>query len=207
MKKSRLLFALIALSLAQIFHAGSVAADIIPNDFDMNTGTNTYVGGLSDISWVTGSFYGLSPNAGSQAFLSAYFNANGFGLTKDLGGVVEDVIYDVSFYIASYSGNPVSFSDFTKLNIGALGGTTDWTSTPALSVQDTWFLWEGKYTPTAAEVGNSFVFEFQFGPTSGYDVGFDGAIVASAVPVPAAVWLLGSGIIGLVGVRRKFRKP
>lgn len=28
----------------------------------------------------------------------------------------------------------------------------------------------------------------------------------SAVPVPAAVWLFGSGIVGLVGVRRKIRK-
>jgi len=28
----------------------------------------------------------------------------------------------------------------------------------------------------------------------------------SAVPIPAAVWLLGSGLIGLVGVRRKLKK-
>jgi hypothetical protein len=29
---------------------------------------------------------------------------------------------------------------------------------------------------------------------------------ASAVPIPAAVWLLGSGLIGLVGLRRRFQK-
>ena len=34
---------------------------------------------------------------------------------------------------------------------------------------------------------------------------FDG-LGASPVPIPGAVWLLGSGLIGMVGVRRKFRK-
>jgi hypothetical protein len=29
---------------------------------------------------------------------------------------------------------------------------------------------------------------------------------ANAVPIPAAVWLLGSGLIGLVGLRRRFKK-
>ena len=28
----------------------------------------------------------------------------------------------------------------------------------------------------------------------------------SAVPIPATVWLLGSGLLGLIGLRRKFRK-
>jgi len=26
------------------------------------------------------------------------------------------------------------------------------------------------------------------------------------VPIPAAVWLLGSGLLGLAGIRRRFRK-
>lgn len=28
----------------------------------------------------------------------------------------------------------------------------------------------------------------------------------SAIPIPSAVWLLGSGLIGIVGIRRKFKK-
>jgi len=31
-------------------------------------------------------------------------------------------------------------------------------------------------------------------------------VVAPAVPIPAAVWLLGSGLVGLIAIRRKFRK-
>ena len=36
---------------------------------------------------------------------------------------------------------------------------------------------------------------------NGYDLNF--RVTASPVPVPAAVWLLGSGILGLVGLRRR----
>jgi hypothetical protein len=32
-----------------------------------------------------------------------------------------------------------------------------------------------------------------------------GDVINTPVPIPGAVWLLGSGIIGLIGVRRKFR--
>ena len=38
------------------------------------------------------------------------------------------------------------------------------------------------------------------GPANVYVVSFD------AVPIPGAVWLLGSGLIGIVGIRRKFKK-
>ena len=31
-------------------------------------------------------------------------------------------------------------------------------------------------------------------------------IVADAVPIPGAVWLLGSGLIGIFGIKRKFKR-
>ena len=43
------------------------------------------------------------------------------------------------------------------------------------------------------------------GPFAGSPVGFAGQ-PAAVVPVPAAVWLFGSGLIGLVGVARRRRK-
>jgi hypothetical protein len=40
-------------------------------------------------------------------------------------------------------------------------------------------------------------------PSAGYDVDAVAAIHYTPVPVPAAVWLLGSGLLGLLGFRRK----
>ncbi len=37
------------------------------------------------------------------------------------------------------------------------------------------------------------------------DAGGSLTIAATPVPIPAAVWLLGSGLIGLIGARRKFK--
>ena len=43
--------------------------------------------------------------------------------------------------------------------------------------------------------------------SSGYDVAIigGGALNASSVPIPGAVWLFGSGLVGLVGLRRKLK--
>jgi hypothetical protein len=56
----------------------------------------------------------------------------------------------------------------------------------------------------------SFVFSDQMGSViaaNKYVVNHIGTnYTVSAVPIPAAVWLLGSGLIGLVGLRRRMRK-
>ncbi len=41
------------------------------------------------------------------------------------------------------------------------------------------------------------------GPFQGFNASFGGTAVVAAVPVPAAVWLFGSGLLGLVGVARR----
>lgn len=42
--------------------------------------------------------------------------------------------------------------------------------------------------------------------TLGYIIEYESAIVPSAVPVPAAVWLFGSGFLGVISVMRKKRR-
>ena len=40
----------------------------------------------------------------------------------------------------------------------------------------------------------------------GGDIGGLNTVVLNAVPVPSALWLLGSGLTGIVGIRRKSKK-
>ncbi|MGD0276024.1 MAG: VPLPA-CTERM sorting domain-containing protein [Syntrophales bacterium] len=44
------------------------------------------------------------------------------------------------------------------------------------------------------------------GGPSGIRVEMSGTANAATVPIPGAVWLLGSGLIGLVGIRRRFKQ-
>jgi len=159
--------------------------DVLMNPFDLGPGMNTYVGGLNDDNWGT-EF--VQPNAGGAYFGSANGNQMGslagLGLTKDLGGVVEDTTYEVSFfvtmYIAGFSG--IELADFSTLRIGGPGGMVEWTSTPTPTVEDEWVQWTGTYTPAPADLGGPFIFEMVFDLDAQHAVGFDG--VVSAVPLP-----------------------
>jgi len=53
-----------------------------------------------------------------------------------------------------------------------------------------------------------FSIEFfeDFGGPSGVDLYLPPGVTYAPVPIPGAVWLLGSGLMGLVAIRRRFRK-
>lgn len=160
--------------------------DVLMNLFDLAPGMNVYAGGLNDGNWDTAEY--VQANAGGMAFGSANGNPNGtfagLGLTKDLGGVVEDTTYEVSFfvtmYFAGYQG--IELADFSTLRIGGPAGTVEWTDTPTPVVEDQWVKWTGTYTPAPADVGGPFFFEVVFDLDAMHAVGFDG--VVSAVPLP-----------------------
>lgn len=73
------------------------------------------------------------------------------------------------------------------------------------------FYWSGTEYPVLSEY-YAWVFQFEYGiagPGSKLGVGYGIAVLPAdvqVVPIPGAVLLLSSGLIGLVGIRRKFKK-
>ena len=99
----------------------------------------------------------------------------------------------------------------TAKNAICLGGVEGW---PQAGYQVTPAYQEGSGLVTYTiplnflGVGNYFDFlvfindEDDINGTSGY---FCDVSISSATPIPGAVWLLGSGLVGLVGFRRKMK--
>jgi hypothetical protein len=92
-----------------------------------------------------------------------------------------------SLFVGSFTGvagdQPIARLNFT---LGA-GVTNATINVAAAAIGGTWSAWDGINDP----------YDF----TNDYE----GAVVnpVSAIPVPAAIWLFGSGVVGLVGVARR----
>jgi hypothetical protein len=107
------------------------------------------------------------------------------------------------------SAKVIETSESFKLEV-AVGGFTD--------DKNKWLLYElelitedpGLYESVGPFVG-SLNLSFKVHPTdtgetfSSLELG-SGDVINTPVPIPGALWLLGSGIIGLIGVRRKVKK-
>ncbi len=100
---------------------------------------------------------------------------------------------------ATTSVNEGDFSYNFSLTAGqvAFGTYFTWSVNPDIPVLAIIDCGAGNPGDTCTGVGTPM----QIGPFPGQSPAFNG--VVSAVPVPAAVWLFGSGLLGLVGVARR----
>jgi hypothetical protein len=150
-------------------------------------GVNT-VGGNINIGALTAQGTPLNPGTyTTNAILNFDTEANTISIVGDVPGLnVEQTTL--------LSG---SFSSFTYTAIPASGGTTEIFSGQGPDIKDPELL-------AALGVPANTPFDF-FGFTiesvNGTVVSTD--IVNTAVPVPATVWLFGSGLLGLVGIARR----
>ncbi|MCG6936815.1 MAG: VPLPA-CTERM sorting domain-containing protein [Gammaproteobacteria bacterium] len=104
-----------------------------------------------------------------------------------------DGLYDINFNFPPPPGSPGSAIDFGEVVIYTI------TSTEAITASSFGFL----SAPGGGEGPFYAAAHFQKTGTNNNKSAWEGADTVTTVPVPAAVWLFGSGLIGLVGVARR----
>ena len=112
-----------------------------------------------------------------------------------------------TFYASVWTAHDVTFSD-NGTSYGPAGGAGtvnmlfDWSVNANIPVTSDW---DVTATGTSAVVTVNSVTITALSPAfPGFHPAFNGTL--NQVPVPAAVWLMGSGLLGLVGVARRRRK-
>src|SRR5690349_2256969 len=174
-----------ALLILLLLLNATVKSQVINDIFDEIPGLNIYYNGLGSQNWVNATSVGINNHAGSQAFLSANGSAATFvdlGLFKQLGGVIQDSVYTVSFYITKYTALGMTSSDFSELRIGGSSGSCQWIQT-FNPVQGVWEQWVGIYTPDSADLGDPFDFVAVFDLAgNNHSIAIDGPITVTSDP-------------------------
>ena len=161
--------------------------------------------------------YGMLYNQDTQQYymdVSVFYPGQSFTATdSDIGYVGVLAVNGGTFTISLYEG--AGFSGTLMSSQLVSPGDNTWAN---LNTSSLTFSQGSVYTIRMTGSGGSVGYAGgSAGPYSGgdayiygmpyeqYDLTFHVGPRASTVPIPAAVWLLGSGLIGLIGVRR-FRK-
>ena len=182
----------IAASLALMLGSGTAGAVAMSSaTFTMLDATG---GGVGVDTTVTGSIGG---GAWSVSSTTPFFGQN---WTAHSG---------TTFGPGTYSFATVEGATYTGVVVGAgqVGGHIlfNWGVVADIDVINVWDVAAGVYTSTDGISGTPANPDGVrgYGMLDGAFAGFNANFDFTAVPVPAAVWLFGSGLLGLVGVARR----
>ena len=139
--------------------------------------------------------------ASTNTFFGFTWTASNGKLVTGAGDYALDTVTGT---VSAGTPDPVGTADgvinFT-IGAGQIAGVIDfaWQTSSGIRVVNVWDINADGSLSYAAVPG------MENGPFPGYNAGFEltGAGLVSPVPVPAAVWLFGSGLLGLVGVARR----
>jgi len=180
--------------------AATIATSLIDNNGEWTTGNTSN-------QWL-GPIAGLSPTAGSHMM---HFNSSRDHFSEPVSISFDGLSIEAGTY--QFIIDIGSFTNFSLAIIDSIGMTVDGIFLSPSSVTGTdpsqgqWQTWVYEYTILSGIEG---ILGFGIDvASSGVDanIAFDNLIVnydaVSPVPLPAAVWLFGSGLLGLIGFRSR----
>jgi hypothetical protein len=165
---------------------------------------------------------GSGGNPGGYAQLGDT-SSGGSGLPGNPGGLAEaplKFLGDLSGYVSiSWDALlPGNWDELVRLVITNMNSTTKYIYTPYAAGGQTgvWQSWQAQldggpgwsrtlgsesFSQVLADVG-SLAFDLEVSPGISIEAGLDN-VKLNPIPVPAALWLFGSGLLGLLGVARR----
>jgi hypothetical protein len=177
--------------------AGIASADLVNGGFENGDFTGWT---LSNID-LNNDFVAVLSNSGNPSFppnpgnYEAYLGKSGSaGTISQAFATTAGHAYTVSFWLASDDINKANTNVFQALWNGQTQNLNP-VLNPNIASPYTQYL----FTATAANASSTIAFNFQ-NDVSIYHLD---NVSATPTPIPAAAWLLGSGLMGLVGIRRK----
>ena len=206
MRNVRVLFVLV-LGMALLLGAAgpAAAATIFYDNFDSENGGNGQLNFYGFTQWTVsdgsvdlipvGSSWDLQPGYGLYVDLDG--STGNAGTMTSIALNLAPGTYSLSFLLAGNQRNSGSDTVQVTMALGSL-----YSETFTFNGAQPFTLIERTITVDSAANGVALVFNHAGGDNVGLLLD-EVKLETTAVPLPGAVWLLGSGLAGLVGLRRK----
>ena len=162
-----------------------------------NDNLDAWTVGTHSIDWI-GDYW--EPYEGNR---SVDLSGNAPGSISQSIDTAPGTPYRVSFWMAGNPDGGDAVKDLIVTAQGIASGTFTFTFDTTGKSRDSmgWVMREFFFTAT--DVSTTLI--FASGETDAFGPALDNLRV-DPVPIPAAAWLLGSGLLGLVAIRRRFKK-